>query len=969
MLIKGRKQRTLLWQAIFGILSILLMLYVGKRLYDNYYPNYLLNSSISNKDIIHFDAENIWENQFYSNGHWFGGVENQTDTMSFSGDYSCRIKKGASTQYGVTHIIKKPEPGLFYETTVWVNKGQYKNGRIVLVAAIPNDTSFYVESEKVVKHYREGWMQLRNTVQIPYHKKAEELKVYLYSDGHHDYFYDDFKIRTFQSEQAHFDIETINVDIKEKNYNRLKEKRKEALRAGVLVTSEDSWVKGNLEDSSGIYPAQLRLKGDWLDHLRGDKWSFRVKLKSGYAWRHMTSFSLQTPKSRYHTYEWVLHQLFEREDVLTTRYDFVHLKVNGEVRGVYAIEEHFEKQLVESKSRREGPLLRFSEDAYWDTNRRNLELGIYRGINTQVAKVENAPISTFKESKLKKSSALMQQFEIAQNLMLQFQKGLQPASEIFDIELLAKYYAIIDVMGAYHAAYWHNQRFYYNPIIGKLEPIGFDGFAGGDMKLDIMGYRAYRNQIGRPQVMLFQDEAFAERYFYFLDKFSSTDYLETFFDSIQKGLDERTAFIQNEFPDFEFKKDKLIKRATEVRRYIQPFEAHSVASNWTSKGKDRQLKVKNLHEYPVQIVGYSANEQLRDTLVKQPIIFPNVNSKMKVVLEVDAPSETRFVFFKLPGLKNVLHTRVSSFVEPQNASPVQALMANNTLESTSYFSVEDKVIRFQRGKHTITKDIIIPKGYRVQFDAGTVLNFINKTKFISHSPLLMNGLEKDPIVIYSEDKTMNGFTVLQTDQRSELYHVRFENMNTLNYEGWMLTGAVNFYESDVKIRDCVFTQNHCEDALNIFRSNFDIVRITVSETFADGFDADFCQGKLNDSFFINTGNDGLDVSGSELTVFNCQFQGCGDKAISVGEASKMNVLSATISGAVIGLASKDKSELTIEQVSLDNCKQGFAAYQKKPEFGSSKITVKEYTAKNVTYLYMLGNGSTLQLEDQLIVGE
>ena len=41
--------------------------------------------------------------------------------------------------------------------------------------------------------------------------------------------------------------------------------------------------------------AKLRLKGDWLDHLKGDQWSFRVETASDKSWNRLKTFSIQNP--------------------------------------------------------------------------------------------------------------------------------------------------------------------------------------------------------------------------------------------------------------------------------------------------------------------------------------------------------------------------------------------------------------------------------------------------------------------------------------------------------------------------------------------------------------------------------------------------------------------------------------------------------------------------------------------------
>ena len=202
------------------------------------------------------------------------------------------------------------------------------------------------------------------------------------------------------------------------------------------------------------------------------------------------------------------------------------------------------------------------------------------------------------------------------------------------------------------------------------------------------------------------------------------------------------------------------------------------------------------------------------------------------------------------------------------------------------------------------------------------------------------GEEEAPILIHSSDGTANGVTVLQAKNKSTINYTTFSNLNTLAYKGWNLTGAVTFFESDVDIRKSIFTKNHCEDALNIIRSTFLFENSTVSQTFADGFDADFCTGLVKHSYFYKTGNDGIDFSSSDITIEDCTIEKVGDKGISIGEEGKAKIRNTTIDGAVIGIASKDFSKVIVYSATLKNCEQGFSAYQKKPEYGGAYIFVE-----------------------------
>ena len=159
----------------------------------------------------------------------------------------------------------------------------------------------------------------------------------------------------------------------------------------------------------------------------------------------------------------------------------------------------------------------------------------------------------------------------------------------------------------------------------------------------------------------------------------------------------------------------------------------------------------------------------------------------------------------------------------------------------------------------------------------------------------------------------------------------------------------------------MFTHNSCEDALNIVRSTFDFKNNTICHTYADGFDADFCTGTVDNRYFHHTGNDAIDFSTSKVTIKDCSIEKVGDKGISMGEQGEALIINTKIDGANIGIASKDLSKTTVRNAELRNCIIGFSAYQKKPEYGQAFIYVDSYTAEDVQQLHKIFPGSYLKL--------
>ena len=969
-----KNRKTSLFRLVFFILFLVI---TAAAAY--FFLPIFLQKSITNQNVIFCNAEKTKDNKFITKDFVFGNGQTQSSEAAFSGKSACKLD--GKQKFGMTYTIQNPTAGSRYKVSVWRKRQQQKDGYLAISGGA--DSKYYLQEEMGKNRNAAGWEMLETTVRVPKIKPPKELKIYVYITGNEVVYFDDLKIAELDKNDLsnEYNPEIFSLEIENKDFHKITEKRKEALQTGLLVSEDDDWVKGKIRTQTKDLMVDLRLKGDWLDHLKGDKWSYRIKVKDPDAWNRLKTFSVQNPATRDFLKEWLFHKLLERENVLTPRYDFFELVLNNKSYGIYAYEEHFEKQLVEFKQRREGPILKFNEDGLWNIRKRERNNKDLKGASFEkyFNTFDAANIEVFKQGKTLKSPVLSQQFELAHRLMFQYKNGLKAASEIFDIDLLAKYYALADLTGGHHGIIWHNQRFYYNPLSGKLEPIGYDGFGAGKswVYYPFLGYSAFNEDYSGEAIYkhLFTDDFFITKYVEYLNQFTKPDYLRSFFAEIGEEMTQRQAFIQDEFPDYQFDKKEWVDNAQKINHLLLPYDEMSLQAYQQAKNEKKQtLQIYNYHILPLEIIGFGKKKtELTDSLQqKTNLLQARRPEHLPKYIEIDAPKSAKYVFFKVAGLNSKKYvSEIKKYAAP-NASdtPIQALFAKNkTLVSNDVYQINDKTVFFEAGKHEITQDIIIPEGYRVHFAAGTQLNFTNKAKFVSRSPVFTFGTAESPVLIESSDKSAAGFTVLQTAETSVLRHTIFRNFDTLKDNGWILTGAVTFYDADVNISFCTFAKNHCEDGLNIVSSVFDIDNIVVSETFSDGFDADFCEGTIKNAQFIKTGNDGMDFSGSIINIENCDIQNAGDKGISVGEQATVILKSANIDGAVIGVASKDLSKLTIDEINLKNCTQGFAAYQKKPEYGGSTIVVKNYTAENVKFLHQIEKDSRLQLQGTWIEGE
>jgi hypothetical protein len=378
-------------------------------------------------------------------------------------------------------------------------------------------------------------------------------------------------------------LQTIELRIDSQALATLERKRAAALSQGVLqeetATGVSPWVKATLLENHNEWKLRLRLKGDWTDHLAGGKWSFRIEVGEGRAWRGLKEFSLQSPERRSFLDEWLFHQVLIQEGVLTPRYDFIFLRLNGEDLGTYAVEEHFTRQLLASQGRLPGPILKFDEDGMWDARVEALRDSGFPYL--QIPFQEAATVLPFQRGQTLRDSTQRESFRIANQLLHQFRHGLAPPAEVFDLNATARQYALMDLFSAYHSIIWHNRRFYYDPWASHLEPIVFDAFSGQGHDTYIEGpiwghavdgwhlAGGYNDLWGDYP---FRDSMFVKGYYRYLKKYASVEYLNGLKQQVSEELRKREAFLRREYWGYRFSWRRLEERAAEIRAYLNlPF--------------------------------------------------------------------------------------------------------------------------------------------------------------------------------------------------------------------------------------------------------------------------------------------------------------------------------------------------------------------------------------------------------------
>jgi hypothetical protein len=946
------------------------------------------------------DAERTRGDYFYNGDFRFEGASYRSSAYAHSGRYSLALPADSATHYGFSIVLDAVRPGEVYEVTVWSYGNDNGHGKLAVQGRKP--TGLYHETNESVQRDDQNWQLHRLRFHIPFDPQPSRLAIYVYSDGQEAVFFDDLMIKKVDLWDAQgFRPTKLELQLDEGALSKLEAKRQDALRRGILESSTDDWVNSRIRsDQSGLLEAKVRLKGDWLDHLRGHKWSFRVKLKDQFSWRGMRTFSLHTPAARYYLHEWLLHELWRKLGVLTTRYDFIELLVNGKSWGIYAYEEHFEKQLIESQARREGPILKYDESGFWAGMARQLaHHGFIRpGSGHRSQDFQSAPITSFSSDvELADNPVLAQQYAQAYRLLAGVHDGSVSLDRAFDLQLLAKYYAACDLLNAYHGIVWHNQRFYYNPVTDHLEPIGFDGFAEAPARrYFFLGEGSQRPDDPLAQSLFprfMQHPDFVSHYLQTLETISRPQYWQRFMDNLSEQWTARAAWLAFEFSSYEFQPAELAKEVAFVRSHLLPIPEHSLQAYRSSEG----VALYNRHTLPLELVGYAPSihypiqaldstiwvaasprqrigQRFADTGWITDFSELNFLDQQSRAYEqpqgptlLSLPATARYLYYRLPGWDSLLVNKVQAGFELDaiRIAPTTLAASPASAFPTFRWSADQKTVTIPAGDHVITQPLIIASQQRLLIAPDAQVDLRAGSFVLSYGPIQAGGQEEHPIHFLSTDGSGQGVHVVQTNGASQLRHVQFSQLGTLQQSGWQLTGAITFYEAAVQMADCVFRNNRSEDALNLIRSEVDITRCQFLDISSDGLDSDFCKGSIRQCRFVRTVNDGLDLSGSYVTVSACHFEDCRDKGISVGEASEVVLEDCTIQNCPIGIASKDLSTVLGRDLELRDCRQGVVVFQKKPEYGPAQMLLQNLNAIGVDRLYQIGPGSRLQIDDQV----
>lgn len=257
----------------------------------------------------------------------------------------------------------------------------------------------------------------------------------------------------------------------------------------------------------------------------------------------------------------------------------------------------------------------------------------------------------------------------------------------------------------------------------------------------------------------------------------------------------------------------------------------------------------------------------------------------------------------------------------------------------------NKTMTLKKGTHLFKETVIVPQGIReLVIEAGTVLKFGANASLVSYSPLRAEGRRDAPIKFQPESpkKPWGVVALLREKAKGKFTYCHIEGGGEAYINGVYFSGMLASHYADLTLTHSVIRSASAEngdDAVNV-KYGLGIIENTVFiSNHKDAIDFDFVLpgSRIVGVNILDNGNDGIDVSGSEVLIKNTLISGSGDKGISAGEKSEVRIVNARVHGNSIGIASKDLSRANIIDSNISENKIGVVAYNKKEIFGGGHV--------------------------------
>ena len=720
---------------------------------------------------------------------------------------------------------------------------------------------------------------------------------------------DNLKVKQIEIDTHNYRRWTVNsIRIITNRFRFTPEKYRKRFEANIVVIYEDG--------SKCNFNGRIRHSGDAKDHIalldNSIIQSLDVHLTNGNI-RGITRFKLFKPDTRGVLEDVIIQTEILRDlNYLAPRSIKVKTRINL-TNSVMLFQEKASKELLEFNSRREGPILEGDQKFFFklvenipSNQLSNYDVGTPRlrskSIKTMLAKQTNSAIINKSEIHKQISYNSLTNLNL---IYLYYSNRFQDSKnnfQFFDYDLdnqllgffnkknilkLNIYNLLMQSTNSQHALSSSNRKFYWNSILNFYEPINYDA---------------------NPNI-----DAFSPSTTTSTNRLPISENFFIAFDELEKKLQNLNVSKL---------KKNISKSGLEVNQKYVEKKINKILLNLRIV-KDSYMNIKDN-----EIVSHNQFKPINAILSK-------FNSTLN---EID------------PGVYLIKHNNSGDKLQRCK------IYLNDCKEYN--FSKENIPILLE-GELIIEDKIYQYLGKNLNFDSIKNQNFYNKLDYKNSKIYYEDGIK------VSVNLSENIINIYQYSIGSRLYLIGgvLEN-TTLNFYGKKinqsldnaniksfpinlsgLTGCLSLIDLEVNNVSLNATDSNCEDAINLINVKGSLKNINIENSFSDGLDVDFSKVNIENIKINSSKNDCVDFSAGRYNLGYLNLSNCGDKALSVGEKSFLNLNKIKAINSNIGIASKDSSIVELNEGSFNNTEICIAAYNKKQEFNGGFVEMKQIECK------------------------
>jgi hypothetical protein len=258
------------------------------------------------------------------------------------------------------------------------------------------------------------------------------------------------------------------------------------------------------------------------------------------------------------------------------------------------------------------------------------------------------------------------------------------------------------------------------------------------------------------------------------------------------------------------------------------------------------------------------------------------------------------------------------------------------------------------GSYRVVEDLILPAGYGLVLEAGVDLRVQPGRSILVRGPLAASGERQRPVRVRGESGEEpwgtlavqgRGVSVPGPESprpRVEMRHVVIDGGSGDSLRGAEYTGQLSVHHADLTLERATLTGARASDALSVRHGRVAIRDARFVDNEADGVDLDHSEGSIRGSLFAGgQRGDGLELSGSDVSIEDSIFHRDGRRCLSATEGAAVRLRGSLLRGCSVGVTSRDAARVEVRESVFHTNASGFAATRRNEVFGGGHIEAED----------------------------